>query len=63
MVLNPVMPQASAVLWHSLGAEPALGALADQRIDGVASWGQLAPGSTITKPASLFPRIETAETA
>jgi methionyl-tRNA synthetase len=60
VVLNPVMPKASAVLWDSLGAEPTLGALADQRIDAVAGWSQLTPGATITKPASLFPRIETA---
>jgi len=58
VVLNPVMPKASAVLWDSLGAEPTLGALVDQRIDSVAAWGQLPSGSTITKPASLFPRIE-----
>jgi methionyl-tRNA synthetase len=60
VVLNPVIPKASAVLWDSLGAESALGALADQRIDGVAAWGQLPAGSTITKPSSLFPRIEAA---
>jgi len=60
VLLNPVMPKASAVLWDSLGAEPALGALADQRIGAVAAWGQLEAGSTITKPSSLFPRIETA---
>ena len=48
------------MLWDSLGAESALGALADQRIDGVAAWGQLPTGSTITKPSSLFPRIEAA---
>jgi methionyl-tRNA synthetase len=60
VLLNPVMPKASAVLWDSLGAEPTLGALADQRIDAVSAWGQLAAGSTITKPASLFPRIEAA---
>jgi len=60
VVLNPVMPKASAVLWDSLGAEPTLGSLAAQRIDGVAAWGQLPAGATITKPSSLFPRIETA---
>jgi methionyl-tRNA synthetase len=60
VLLNPVMPKSSAVLWDSLGAEAALGVLADQRIDAVAAWGQLPAGSTITKPASLFPRIETA---
>jgi methionyl-tRNA synthetase len=58
ILLNPVMPKASAALWHSLGAEASLGALDDQRIDAVATWGQLPAGSTITKPDSLFPRIE-----
>jgi methionyl-tRNA synthetase len=59
VLLNPVMPKASAALWSSLGAEPALGALADQHIADVAAWGVLPPGSTITKVPSLFPRIET----
>ncbi|MFI5427344.1 hypothetical protein [Aeromicrobium sp. UC242_57] len=58
VLLNPVMPKASAGLWDALGAESTLGALADQRIDAVAAWGQLPAGTTITKPDSLFPRIE-----
>ena len=58
VVLAPIMPKATEVLWQSLGAEHALGALADQRIDDVATWDQLPAGTTITKPASLFPRIE-----
>jgi methionyl-tRNA synthetase len=60
VLLNPVMPKSSAALWTSLGAEPALGPLADQRIADVATWGALPAGSTITKMPSLFPRIETA---
>jgi methionyl-tRNA synthetase len=60
VLLNPVMPKSSAALWTSLGAEPALGPLADQRIADVATWGALPAGSTITKVPSLFPRIETA---
>ncbi|MCW2800086.1 MAG: methionine--tRNA ligase [Aeromicrobium sp.] len=58
VLLNPVMPMSSAALWDSLGAEPSLGALDAQRIDDVATWGQLPAGTTITKPPSLFPRIE-----
>ena len=58
VLLNPVMPKAMAVLWESLGAVDAIGPLADQRIDQVATWGQLAPGTTITKSEVLFPRIE-----
>jgi methionyl-tRNA synthetase len=58
VLLNPVMPKSSAALWSSLGAEPALGPLADQRVADVATWGSLPAGSTITKVPSLFPRIE-----
>ena len=58
VLLNPVMPKSSAALWDALGAEDVLGALADQRIDSVAAWGQLPSGTTVTKPPSLFPRIE-----
>jgi methionyl-tRNA synthetase len=54
------MPKSSAALWSSLGAEPALGALADQHVADVAAWGVLPAGSTITKVPSLFPRIENA---
>jgi len=61
VTLNPVMPKASASLWQSLGAEAELGALASQRIDAVAEWGQLKPGALITKVPSLFPRIDLAE--
>ena len=61
VLLNPVMPKASASLWESLGAEPALGSLADQRISASAAWGRLPEGSVITKVPSLFPRIEDAE--
>ena len=55
VLLNPVMPKSSAALWTSLGAEPALGPLADQRIADVATWGALPEGTTITKVPSLFP--------
>jgi methionyl-tRNA synthetase len=58
VLLNPVMPKSSAALWSALGAEGTLGALGDQRIDAVAAWGQLSAGTTVTKPPSLFPRIE-----
>jgi methionyl-tRNA synthetase len=60
VLLNPVMPKSCAALWGSLGAEAALGSLADQRTAEVATWGQLPAGLTITKVPSLFPRIEAA---
>ncbi|MGB9012587.1 MAG: methionine--tRNA ligase [Aeromicrobium sp.] len=58
IVLAPIMPKATEILWHSLGADIALGPLADQRIADAATWNQLPMGATVTKPASLFPRIE-----
>ncbi|RLV56569.1 methionine--tRNA ligase [Aeromicrobium phragmitis] len=61
VVLHPVTPKACAALWESLGAEPVLGALAEQRLDEVARWGQLPTGTPITKVPSLFPRIELPE--
>jgi methionyl-tRNA synthetase len=53
----PTMPRTAAVLWESLGAQEQLGALADQDIRDAGRWGQLAAGATVTKPASLFPRL------
>ncbi|HTC68220.1 MAG TPA: methionine--tRNA ligase [Acidothermaceae bacterium] len=57
VVLNPFIPRASAQLWVALGAEAALGPLAAQRVADAARWGQLPPGSTLTKGESLFPRL------
>ena len=61
VLYNPVMPKAMASLWQQLGAESALGAIADQRVQTAASWGQLPAGSVITKGESLFPRLDDAE--
>jgi methionyl-tRNA synthetase len=59
VLLNPVMPESSAKLWESLGAEAAgLGPIAEQRIGRVAEWGLLPAGATVTKGAVLFPRLE-----
>jgi methionyl-tRNA synthetase len=58
VLLNPFMPESSQRLWESLGAEPALGALAGQRVQDAGEWGRLPAGSTITKGAVLFPRLE-----
>jgi len=58
VLLNPVMPKSSAQLWESLGAEPALGALAAQPVQDAGRWGQLPTGVTVTKGAVLFPRLE-----
>ncbi len=58
MLLNPVMPRVSGLLWESLGAEPVLGALADQQVTEAARWGLLPAGVTVTKGDILFPRLE-----
>jgi methionyl-tRNA synthetase len=52
----PVMPTAMARLWSSLGADKALGPLADQLVTA-SEWGQLPPGTVISKPEQLFPRL------
>jgi methionyl-tRNA synthetase len=63
VLLNPVMPATCRKLWDSLGAEPHLGALADQRVQEVGNWGGLPAGATVTKGEILFPRLEEPKTA
>ncbi|MFY0409370.1 methionine--tRNA ligase [Solicola sp. PLA-1-18] len=53
----PTMPKTAAGLWTLLGAEDAIGPLADQRIGDAGRWGQLPAGAVLVKGASLFPRI------
>ena len=57
VLLNPVMPATCAKLWASLGAEPRLGPLAEQRVPDCARWGLLPAGATVTKGEILFPRL------
>lgn len=58
VLLAPVMPKSTALLWTALGAEAAIGPLAEQRIDQVATWGQLPAGAEVSALPPLFPRIE-----
>ncbi|MDF2846568.1 MAG: methionine--tRNA ligase [Oerskovia sp.] len=58
VLLHPVTPKAAQALWESLGAEASLGTLAVQPVDGAARFGALPAGTTVTKGASLFPRLE-----
>ena len=55
---HAVMPKATESLWDQLGAEAGLGALSAQNVTAAGRWGQLPPGSVITKGAILFPRLE-----
>ncbi len=61
VLYNPVMPKAMASMWEQIGGRASLGPLAEQRVADVARWGQLPPGTTVTKGDALFPRIEEAE--
>jgi methionyl-tRNA synthetase len=58
VLLNPVMPRVSGLLWDSLGAEAELGPLSEQRIGEAARWGTLPAGVTVTKGEILFPRLD-----
>ena len=58
VLLHPVMPATTTLLWESIGAQETMGDIGNQRIGDVARWGQLPPGSRIKKGAVLFPRLE-----
>jgi methionyl-tRNA synthetase len=61
ILLHPVMPATTEILWESLGAKAVLGEIGAQKIDTVAQWGQLPQGATVTKTPVLFPRLEVKE--
>ncbi len=58
VLLSPVIPKATGILWSALGAEAALGALADQRLRSAGDWAQLPAGTRVTSLEPLFPRID-----
>lgn len=57
ILLHPVMPSSCEKLWISIGGDT-LGEISSMRIEDVARWGQLAPGTVVTKGEALFPRLE-----
>ncbi|CAN2174229.1 MetG Methionyl-tRNA synthetase [Candidatus Nanopelagicaceae bacterium] len=61
VLLHPVMPATTEILWESLGAKETLGEIGKQEISKVATWGQLPQGATVTKTPVLFPRLEVKE--
>jgi methionyl-tRNA synthetase len=61
VLLHPVMPATTEILWESLGANKSIGALSAQSISSVATWGQLPEGTIVTKTPVLFPRLEIKE--
>ncbi|MCR2825537.1 methionine--tRNA ligase [Microbacterium sp. zg.Y909] len=58
VLLSPVMPHATGILWDALGAAATLGALQDQPIRDAGTWGQLPAGALVSGLAPLFPRVE-----
>jgi len=61
VLLHPVMPGTTEILWESLGANSSIGPLGAQVISDVATWGQLPEGTIVTKTPVLFPRLEIKE--
>jgi methionyl-tRNA synthetase len=61
VLLHPIMPATTQILWESLGARAALGEIGKQEISQVATWGQLPQGAIVTKTPVLFPRLEVKE--
>ena len=61
ILLHPVMPATTQILWDSLGAQATLGDIGAQDISKVAKWGQLPQGALVTKTPVLFPRLEVKE--
>ena len=61
VLLHPIMPATTEILWESLGANKSIGVLGAQVISGVATWGQLPEGTIVTKTPVLFPRLEIKE--
>jgi methionyl-tRNA synthetase len=61
VLLHPVMPATTQILWESLGAEAALGPIGGQKVSQISTWGQLPQGSLVTKTPVLFPRLEIKE--
>jgi methionyl-tRNA synthetase len=61
VLLHPVMPATTEILWESLGAKATLGEIGAQKVSDVATWGQLPQGAIVTKTPVLFPRLEVKE--
>jgi len=57
ILLHPIMPISTQKLWSSLGAADSLGEIGKQKIADVARWGQLIPGTKVSKGEILFPRL------
>jgi methionyl-tRNA synthetase len=61
VLLYPVLPHATEVVWRQLGCDKYLGKIEDQRIDQL-KWGELKPGTKVGKPEPIFPRLDKEKT-
>jgi methionyl-tRNA synthetase len=59
VLLSPYMPIATEKLWDALGANQAVGGLADQLIPHVGAGAFLPVGTSVSVLEPLFPRVET----
>jgi methionyl-tRNA synthetase len=59
ILVHPVLPDATQSIWKNLG-QP--GNIEDQNIHKV-EWGGLVPGTRISKPQAIFPRIDYKESS
>jgi methionyl-tRNA synthetase len=57
VLATPVVPYAAEIIWRGLGQE---GSVEHASIDSLA-WGGLRPGTSVSKPASIFPRVDIKE--
>ncbi|MDG1784768.1 MAG: methionine--tRNA ligase [Ilumatobacter sp.] len=56
ILCSPAIPDTAQAVWERIGMP---GKVIDQRLPDAATWGQYAPGATVTKGDALFPRIKT----
>ncbi len=54
VLAHPVIPQGTQVIWKHLGQT---GDIANERIDSL-RWGGLMPGTQVSKPSAVFPRVD-----
>ena len=54
---HPSVPDATQRIWHQLGQQ---GSLSEFRIDQL-QWGSLKPGTPVSKPEAVFPRVDKKE--
>jgi methionyl-tRNA synthetase len=57
VLAHPVVPDATAVIWKHLGQS---GNIANEDICSL-TWGRLKPGTRVSKPEAVFPRVDKKE--